>query len=384
MILQTNVGTYTQECRALNDFMKKNSGYVDIDKYIISEIIVNKEVNFAPLNSKFGFFSRFFGFKKTNAPFYQMIGPLRDTIIQVLSMEIFSKLKFFVMFDDLDVKYKLTRENDRKMLMDLIRIAKRYNTEYLHNSNARILLFVRDDVIDGLEGIEGGDVAKIFSSYEYRINWYVHDLACTDERNILLRKFINKETDGKEYYLGCKQTEKTRSFNKEQVPFISPASECAIYGKDDLSNADILPLMKFKVSDGVFSVDKDYIPPFLTLDLDTRYQQYINKFYEKVSVLATHHNLESGEAKRSFVRYANVLKNYSTRNRVQHFVELLQEIAGAVEFYITQVYTETPIEKEEYSPFDIVKYFSWLENYLHGAATILDGVVLENLTTFLQ
>ena len=96
------------------------------------------------------------------------------------------------MFDDLDVKFKLNRENDRKMLMDLIRIAKRYNTEYLHNSNARILLFVRDDVIDGLEGIEGGDVAKIFSSYEYRINWYVHDLACTDERNILLRKFINK------------------------------------------------------------------------------------------------------------------------------------------------------------------------------------------------
>ena len=183
---------------------------------------------------------------------------------------------------------------------------------------------------------------------------------------------------GKEYYLGCKQTEKTRSFSKEQVPFISPASECAIYGKDDLSNADILPLMKFKVSDGVFSVDKDYIPPFLTLDLDTRYQQYINKFYEKVSVLATHPNLESGEAKRSFVRYANVLKNYSTKNRVQHFVELLQEIAGAVEFYITQVYTEKPIEKEEYSPFDIVKYFSWLENYLHGAATILDGVVLED------
>jgi hypothetical protein len=73
-----------------------------------------------------------------------------------------------------------------------------------------------------------------------------------------------------------------------------------------------------------------------------------------------------------------VLKNYSIKNRVQHFVELLQEIAGAVEFYITQVYTETPIEKEEYSPFDIVKYFSWLENYLHGAATILDGVVLED------
>lgn len=192
LILSTNIGTYTQECRALGEFMKKNSGYVDIDKYVISEILENKEVNFAPLNAKFGCFSRFFGFKKTKAPFYQMIGPLRDTIMQVLSMEIFAKLKFFVMFDDLDVKFKLTKENDRQMLMDLIRIAKRYNTEYLSKSKARVLLFVRDDIIDGLEGIEGGDVNKIFSSYEYRISWYEHESASTDECNILLRKLINK------------------------------------------------------------------------------------------------------------------------------------------------------------------------------------------------
>lgn len=192
LILSTNIGTYTPECRALGDFMKKNSGYVDIDKYLISEILENREVNFAPLNTKFGFFSRFFGYKKTKAPFYQMITPLRETVIQVLSMEIFVELKFFVMFDDLDVKFKLTREGDRQMLMDLIRIAKRYNTEYLRRSNAKVLLFVRDDIIDGLEGIEGGDVNKIFSSYEYRISWYEHDSACTDERNVLLRKFINK------------------------------------------------------------------------------------------------------------------------------------------------------------------------------------------------
>ena len=34
---------------------------------------------------------------------------------------------------------------------------------------------------------------------------------------------------GKEYYLGCKQGDKTRSFDKEQVPFISPVPECGIY-----------------------------------------------------------------------------------------------------------------------------------------------------------
>ena len=183
---------------------------------------------------------------------------------------------------------------------------------------------------------------------------------------------------GKEYYLGCKQGLKTRSFDKEQVPFISPVPECGIYTYEDLNSGDVLPLMKFKVNDGVFSVDKDYIPPFLTLNLDTRFEDYIKVFTEKVGILANHKNLESGEAKRSFLHYTNILKNYTTTHRVGHFIELLKEIAAAVDYYIVQVYTEKSIEHKDYSPYDIVSYLSWLENYLHGAATILDGVVLED------
>lgn len=185
---------------------------------------------------------------------------------------------------------------------------------------------------------------------------------------------------GKEYYLGCKQGDKTRSFNKEQVPFVAPVAECGIYTFDDLACADVFPLMKFKVNEGVFSVDKDYIPPFLTLSLDARFQDYINTLASKVTVLAQHKNLELGEAKRTFLRYANVLKNYSTTHRVQHFVELLQEISAAVDFYIVQAFTEHVIEQKNYSPYDIVSYLTWLDGYLHGAATILDGVVLEDKT----
>jgi hypothetical protein len=183
---------------------------------------------------------------------------------------------------------------------------------------------------------------------------------------------------GKEYYLACKQGNKTRSFDKEQVPFISPVAEFSIYTLEELASGEVFPLMKFKVNEGVFSVDKDYIPPFLTLGLDARFQEYINAFADKVAILAHHKNLESGEAKRCFLRYTNVLKNYSTTHRVQHFIELLQEIVGAVEFYIVQVFTEKAIEQSIYSPYDIVSYLTWFNNYLHGAATILDCVVFED------
>lgn len=190
LVLDSNTGTYLKQINALSRFYEKNAGLVSIDKYVIKEILTNKEVNFSPLKGEFGFFSKFLGNKSIKAPFYQMISPLRETLLQVLKMEIFKDIQFLLLFDDLDVKFKLTREADRTMLMDLIRIARRYNTEYFSNTNAKVLLFIRDDIGDRLEGVDS-DKSKIFGSYEYCINWYEHDIAQKDETALMLRRFIN-------------------------------------------------------------------------------------------------------------------------------------------------------------------------------------------------
>ena len=185
---------------------------------------------------------------------------------------------------------------------------------------------------------------------------------------------------GKTYYLGCRQSDKLRSFDKERVPFVCPQSVCGIHTLEELEAGDILPLMKFKVDEGVFSIDKDYLPPYLLLESDNRFQDYILSLVEKISVLAQHPNLESGEGKRGLMRYAFVLKNYGLQNRVQHWVQLLQEVVQAVDYYIVAPNTEKPVEQMAYSPYDIVLWLKWLEGYLYGAATILDGVVLEDKT----
>ena len=204
LVLDSNTGTYLKQIDALNRFYEKNAGFVNIDKYVIKEILTNKEVNFSPLKGEFGFFSRVLGNKSIKAPFYQMISPLRETLIQVLKMDIFKDYNFLLLFDDLDVKFKLTREADRIMLMDLIRVARRYNTEYLLGTNAKVLLFIRDDIGDRLEGVDS-DKSKIFGSYEYCINWYENDIAQKDETAIMLRKFINHRL--------------ARSFEKCNIPY---------------------------------------------------------------------------------------------------------------------------------------------------------------------
>lgn len=191
MILDSGQGAYLRQIKSLRDFYEKNSGYVNIDRYVITEILTNKEVNYSPLKRGFGFISKLLGTKSIKAPFYQMIEPLRRIICEILAMEIFKSISFYVLFDDLDVKFKLTNPRDRNMLMDLIRIVKRYTTDYFNELNANILLFIRDDIVDRLDGVDC-DKNKIFGSYEYRINWYEHITARVNEQDILLRRFINR------------------------------------------------------------------------------------------------------------------------------------------------------------------------------------------------
>ena len=191
LIIQSEIAKYHSLGRALEDFYHKNSGLVDIDQYVIAEVLSNQEVNFAPLKKSFGFFSRVFGTKSIKAPFYKMISPLREAVKDTLALPLFQNTQFYVLFDDLDVKFKLSREADRVMMMDLIRIVRRYNTEYFADIPATILVFIRDDIADRLGGVDC-DKNKIFSSYGYDINWYDHDMAQKDENNVLLRQLINK------------------------------------------------------------------------------------------------------------------------------------------------------------------------------------------------
>lgn len=183
---------------------------------------------------------------------------------------------------------------------------------------------------------------------------------------------------GNEYYLACGFGEGMKSFDQEMVPFVRPESQCGIYTLEELEANDLLPLMKFKVNDGMFSVDMDYLPPYLLLESDQRFQDYIRTFIEKLEVLAEHPNLESGEGQRSLKHYVFLLKNYSLKNRVQHLIQLLQEIAQAVDYYIMTPNTDTAVELNPCSEYDVAVWFRWLEEYLHGASTVLDKVVLED------
>jgi len=183
---------------------------------------------------------------------------------------------------------------------------------------------------------------------------------------------------GNEYYLACGFGEKEVEFDVKEVPFVRPEYTYGIYSLSELEGTDLFPVMKFKVSDGIFSIDESYIPPCLYLSSDNRFQPYLEQLTKQVSLLAEHPNLESGEGKRAFQRYAYLLKSYDTQSRTCPFIQLTYEIAQAIDYYIVTPNAEIPVTIPAYSGYDIANWLDWLDGYLHNAAGTLDKVVLED------
>ena len=193
LLLETRDVRTTEEYRALERFQTKNSGLLNVDDWdtVNFEKEDSRLINFSTLkavfNAELGKTIKTTGIK---AHFIKFIPALRDIVIRMLHFEGLSRFDFLVLFDDLDINFKLSKDEDKNRLLTLIRITKLYNTEYLKNTKGKILVFIRDDVSDQLNGM-AADKSKIFSSYETRLSWYDH-LDIDHEESTLLRKFINK------------------------------------------------------------------------------------------------------------------------------------------------------------------------------------------------
>ena len=185
---------------------------------------------------------------------------------------------------------------------------------------------------------------------------------------------------GNKYYLTVGFDDKTTEFEKEGVPYVKPHYSYGIHTKEEVENADLFPLMRFYVKEGLFSIDDNFIPPVLLLIADKRFKEYIDRYVERLTTLSTHQNLSEGEGKRTLLRYVFMLKGYNLRNSLQDFLLLTQEIAQATDYHIVTPNREQPIEVPTPSMVDIQEWLQWLDDYLAGAAVILDGVVLEDKT----
>ena len=169
-------------------------------------------------------------------------------------------------------------------------------------------------------------------------------------------------------------------FEREGVPMTRPKYSYSVRSFSELEDSDELPLMRFTVLDGAISLDPDYIPPCMRLSVDARLSDAVASLVTALETLSSHPNLEEGgEVKRALLWSLFMARNIKKDARLDEFLQITSEIAQSVNYYVTTPNCASDTEPiPQASVYDVQLWLQWLEGYLKSAATVLDGIVLED------
>lgn len=197
LLLKSEAAKSTVKFNQLEQFLAKNSGYINIDEYAVKERIKKDgfSVNIEPLRRFFRTaFSKDLEIKQERAAYYRLIPHLEEVIRYVLNspVELENRNTYILFFDDLDIGYTAGNRSSREYLVELLRAAKQVNGDVFSNSNAKVVVLLRDDIENDLAIFP--DTAKIFASYAARISWFQDGFMrqVESENGLHLKAFINR------------------------------------------------------------------------------------------------------------------------------------------------------------------------------------------------
>jgi hypothetical protein len=200
MVAKNRSAVYTTQHRKLEMFLERNRGVVDVGRMYLSKVesLESMTVNLDILHDAFKTqMGRHMKRTLTSAPFYRVIEPLRDIVCELLSMEVSNGARYRILFDDLDLMFSSKKPNESELqaLMELFRMAKDYNVTHLQKYDARVLLFIRDDIAEKLK-VRFPDAFKLVDGYQIKIAWYSPELfKQNQEDQIPLRQLVNRRID---------------------------------------------------------------------------------------------------------------------------------------------------------------------------------------------
>lgn len=198
LFTQNQAALQSKEYSLLEQFLKKNSGYIDIRESEIKELVSKQgwEISTEYLKRFMsGRFTKANEIKQQKAPFYKLLPHLQEVILNVFKSdtEIENNNDYIIFFDDLDISFDANNDSTVEGLMSLLRVTKEINNEIFDKNkiNAKVVILLRDDIAKNISSVKP-DSAKMFSSYAVYINWY-QDLYQSKENELLinLRKLIN-------------------------------------------------------------------------------------------------------------------------------------------------------------------------------------------------
>jgi|GEM_PF-6045480 len=175
----------------LETFYSQNRGYCGPTSLELTESIRKAEygVKVYPINKILELSGkRHVQTTEVKAPFFQIIEPLREALIEVLSKGVNAKNEYFVVIDDLDQGYTNSK-NQQRAIVSLMRVISRMMPRFsVHSIKFFPLVLIRTDIMSQL--MEHADTNKIWAGFGQKISWYDHSTYLRNEEEVPLRKLI--------------------------------------------------------------------------------------------------------------------------------------------------------------------------------------------------
>jgi hypothetical protein len=182
---------------------------------------------------------------------------------------------------------------------------------------------------------------------------------------------------GEKYFMTVGFGEEKITFEKKEVTFMRPQYIYEIHTLEEVEKGDLMPVMKFNVTNGRFSIDAEYIPPCMLINGHPGIITFIQQYIETMEAVCHHANLAEGEGKRCMLQYLFRLKSYDPHQSSKDMIVLLEEMAYAIDYHVARPNSSEPPEVIRHNPYDVQIWLKWFDSYLKAITVILDGVVLE-------
>lgn len=195
LFLQNEAAQASRKFVLLEQFLSKNSGYVEINRAnVVSEIrrhnfTVSTELFRRFLKNQYG---RSLDIKEERAHYSRLLPHLEQVVRDVLNSRFVkdNDNSFYLFFDDLDLGY-IGDQDSKSAVVELLRTLKALNLETFSGTQAKAVVLLRDDI--ALQLKDFADTAKLLDTYGYRISWIrERELKRAGESEIFLKKMINR------------------------------------------------------------------------------------------------------------------------------------------------------------------------------------------------
>lgn len=282
----------------LRQFLRKNTGFVDITETEIKEFSQNKsfEVHVEPLRRFFRkSIKKDFSIKSERAPFYKLIPHLEEVIISILQSqtERINKNSYIIFFDDLDIGFNISVTSSVDNVVSLLRVAKSINNDFFSRNsvNAKVVILLRDDVEKHIVDIYP-DTAKMMASYSANIKWYQDDFQRGDNENDLnIKKFINHRIK-KSFEISslpCNQSDPWKSLVNTEEDYDKKTSFKYVLDHTLFRPRDLLllflPLQDGKMSVPLSKPDVNSLIATYSVQLIKEFKNEISSFYEPKEII---------------------------------------------------------------------------------------------------